>query len=44
MIVNARTGDVRGNHPYSTVKIILAVLGGIAIVGGIILVIMMVFS
>lgn len=30
-IINARTGEVQGQRPYSTVKIVLAVLGGIAL-------------
>jgi len=30
-LINARTGEVQGERPYSTVKIVLAVLGGIAI-------------
>jgi hypothetical protein len=30
--VNARTGEVQGDRPYSTVKITLAVLGVLVIV------------
>lgn len=31
-IINARTGEVQGQRPYSTAKIVLAVLGGIALI------------
>lgn len=34
-LINARTGEVRGERPYSVGKIILAVLAGILIIGGI---------
>ncbi|MBN8578456.1 MAG: hypothetical protein J0L66_16045 [Cytophagales bacterium] len=30
-IINARTGEVQGQRPYSTGKIVLAILGGIAL-------------
>jgi LSD1 subclass zinc finger protein len=30
-LINARTGEVQGERPYSTIKIVLAVLGGIAL-------------
>jgi DNA-directed RNA polymerase subunit RPC12/RpoP len=33
-LVNGRTGEVQGERPYSWVKILLAILGGIALVGG----------
>lgn len=33
-IINARTGEVKGERPYSTWKIILAVLVGIIVIGG----------
>lgn len=32
-MVNARTGEVKGERPYSTMKIVLAVIAGIAIIG-----------
>ncbi|MCP4154509.1 MAG: hypothetical protein GY757_42685 [bacterium] len=32
-MVNARTGEVQGKRPYSAVKITLAVLGGLALIG-----------
>ncbi|MGB0525360.1 MAG: hypothetical protein ACPGJS_20465 [Flammeovirgaceae bacterium] len=32
-MVNARTGEVKGERPYSTAKIVLAVIAGIAIIG-----------
>jgi ribosomal protein S27E len=31
-IINARTGEVQGQRPYSTAKIVLAVLGGLALI------------
>lgn len=34
-LVNARTGEVQGQRPYSWIKITLAVLAGLVIVGGI---------
>lgn len=40
-LVNARTGEVQGERPWSWVKITLAVLGGLAIIGGIAAVIAM---
>lgn len=33
--VNAATGEVQGSRPYSWVKILFAVMGGLAVVGGI---------
>lgn len=33
-MVNARTGEVQGNRPYSVAKIVLAILGTALIVGG----------
>lgn len=36
-LINGRTGEVQGERPYSTWKIIFAVLGGLALIGGIIL-------
>ncbi|MBW2464576.1 MAG: hypothetical protein JRH11_23210 [Deltaproteobacteria bacterium] len=33
VVVNARTGEVAGERPYSAVKIALAVAGGLAVVG-----------
>jgi DNA-directed RNA polymerase subunit RPC12/RpoP len=33
-LVNARTGEVQGERPWSWIKIGLAVLGGLAVVGG----------
>jgi ribosomal protein S27E len=41
VMINARTGEVQGDRPYSATKIILAILGGLAVVGVIILVIML---
>jgi len=35
-MINARTGEVQGERPYSWIKITLAVLVGIAIIGGIV--------
>lgn len=35
-LVNARTGEVQGERPWSWVKITLAALAGVAVVGGII--------
>jgi LSD1 subclass zinc finger protein len=32
-MINARTGEVQGERPYSTMKIVLAVLGGLAVIG-----------
>lgn len=32
-LINARTGAVQGERPYSTAKIVLAVLGGLALLG-----------
>jgi len=37
VMVNARTGEVQGDRPYSIVKITAAVLAGIALVGGVFL-------
>ncbi len=34
VVVNAGTGEVQGDRPYSWIKITLAILGGAAIVGG----------
>jgi DNA-directed RNA polymerase subunit RPC12/RpoP len=34
VVVNARTGEVQGERPWSWVKITLAVLAGLALVGG----------
>lgn len=31
-IINARTGEVQGQRPYSTAKIVFAVLGGLALI------------
>ncbi|HLP90957.1 MAG TPA: hypothetical protein VK184_20530 [Nostocaceae cyanobacterium] len=33
VMINARTGEVQGDRPYSPMKIILAILGGLAVVG-----------
>lgn len=35
VLVNAQTGEVQGERPYSWIKITMAVLAGIALVGGI---------
>lgn len=35
-LVNARTGEVQGDRPYSWIKITLAVLAGLIVVGGIV--------
>ncbi len=35
-MINARTGEVQGERPYSTIKIALAVLAGVAVIGVII--------
>ncbi len=32
-MVNARTGEVQGNRPYSVAKILLAVLGAAIVIG-----------
>lgn len=32
-IINARTGKVQGERPYSVIKIVMAILGGLAIIG-----------
>ena len=37
LLINARTGELRGERPYSAWKIVLAVLGGLAAVGIVIL-------
>lgn len=37
VMVNARTGEVQGDRPYSVWKITAAVLAGLAVVGGIVL-------
>jgi DNA-directed RNA polymerase subunit RPC12/RpoP len=37
VLINARTGEVQGERPWSVWKILLAVLGGIAAVGGVFL-------
>ncbi len=37
VMINAGTGEVQGERPYSWVKITLAVLGGLALVGGAVL-------
>lgn len=34
--INARTGELIGKRPYSVTKIVLAVVGGLALIGGII--------
>jgi hypothetical protein len=34
-VVNARTGEVQGERPWSWVKITLAVLGALAVIGGV---------
>lgn len=34
VVVNAATGEVQGDRPYSAVKIVLAVLASLALVGG----------
>ena len=39
LIVNAQTGEVLGNRPYSTVKIALAILTGLILVAAIITII-----
>lgn len=36
VLVNARTGEVQGERPYSWIKITLAVLGGVALIAAII--------
>jgi ribosomal protein S27E len=33
VVINAQTGEVLGDRPYSTVKIVLAVLGGLLLLG-----------
>ena len=33
ILINARTGEVQGNRPYSTIKIALAVVGGLIVLG-----------
>jgi hypothetical protein len=33
LLINARTGELRGQRPYSVWKIVLAVLGGLAAIG-----------
>jgi predicted RNA-binding Zn-ribbon protein involved in translation (DUF1610 family) len=38
-LVNARTGEVQGDRPYSWVKITLAVLGGLALAGVIVMIV-----
>jgi hypothetical protein len=37
VMVNARTGEVQGDRPYSAWKITGAVLAGIALIGGVVL-------
>lgn len=37
VMINAGTGEVQGERPYSWIKITLAVLGGLALVGGAVL-------
>jgi hypothetical protein len=32
--INAQTGKISGEHPYSYVKIVFAVLGGMLVAGG----------
>ena len=39
VIVNAQTGEVLGNRPYSTVKIALAILTGLILIAAIITII-----
>jgi hypothetical protein len=39
-MINARTGEVQGERPYSVVKITLAVIAAIIVIGGIIAVFM----
>jgi ribosomal protein S27E len=39
VMINARTGEVQGDRPYSSTKVVLAILGSFAFVGGIVLVI-----
>lgn len=34
IMINARTGEVQGERPWSWIKITLAILGGLAIIGG----------
>ncbi len=38
-LINGRTGEVQGERPWSFVKILLAVVAGLAVVGGVVLVI-----
>ena len=33
VVVNASTGEVQGDRPYSWIKILLAVLAGLAVAG-----------
>lgn len=37
-VVNARTDEVQGERPWSVVKIAAAIIGGLALIGGIVLV------
>jgi hypothetical protein len=37
-LVNARTGEVQGDRPYSWIKITLAVLAGLLVIGVLVLV------
>jgi hypothetical protein len=39
-MINARTGEVQGDRPYSTLKIIFAILIGLAVTASVILLIM----
>jgi hypothetical protein len=39
-LVNARTGEVQGERPWSAIKIALAVVGGLAVIGTIAAIIM----
>ncbi|MCC6425203.1 MAG: hypothetical protein IT435_00145 [Phycisphaerales bacterium] len=41
VLVNARTGEVQGERPYSWIKITLAILGGLALIGIIVLIAML---
>jgi hypothetical protein len=34
--INARTGELIGKRPYSVTKIVLTIIGGLALIGGIV--------